>query len=218
MDIKNAKIKVTLTIICIISLLLIMTLDSLAVIDQAGIFSVDELKGAYGTQLAQLAKNGMQKLGYNITEYNDTVTNRQTILNYITDSGNHYAMYLNGHGSNDVFAIQQYGGSDTIITPTNNTIRGYWHFIFMSSCYSAATDSFANAFKTTGYSNRAFMGWYKEVATAWSYTWAEVFWSHVGENTLRQVALDATSVSTTPGTTPIRMYGDKTWYGWAWDK
>lgn len=215
-NISVLKDKLVVIVIIMITLFFASSLNSFAVIDQAGIFSANSLQIGYEIQLAQLAREGMQKLGYNITEYNDSVTEIETIVNYITDSGNHYAMYLNGHGAEDVFSIYQTGNE--IITPTNNTIKGYWHFIFMSSCSSAATDTFANAFKTTGYTNRAFMGWYKTVEVGWNYRWSQQFWPHVGENTLRQVALDATSVSNTPGTTPIRMYGDKNWYGWAWDK
>ena len=66
-------------------------------------------------------------------------------------------------------------------------------------------------------SNKAFLGYYQTITIGNNTTWNQLFWNYVGGMNLRDAALKATEFTNVAGSVPIRMYGDKTWYGWAWD-
>lgn len=190
---------------------------SFASTDQAAIYFSSDFAGEQcAKDAANYAGLTFRKLGYNLTTVNGAnlyvMTNsNQTVLNYITGSGNNYGLYVSSHGGTGWFSMQLNGS--TKIYPSD--IKGNWHFVFLDSCRSLANGDFASAFKTTSaYSNRAILGWYKDVTTGASAEFWPHFYSFAGTESLRDCALDA--ASNCVADTPIRFYGDSSWNGYAW--
>lgn len=208
------KIKSKMIIITLLALLSIsISTNVFAATDQAGVFSTQDFVGYYGVPTVQVAKTGIEKLGYSVTHYNESVSSKSTVMDYINTSGKNYCLYLKCHASPTVLAIVNESASTYI---SQSEISGNWHFVFLDGCSTAADDGWANAFNTVGYSNRAFLGWYQTVWTDKVYDFSLVFWDEVGTKSLRDAALSAASSVPESGSTPIRMYGDKTWWGAAW--
>lgn len=208
------KVKNKMIIIAILSIFIISIASNVfAATDQAGLFCTGDLTNSYGSLTLSLARDGMSKLGYNIVQYNDCVTSKSTIMNYINMSGSNYGLYLKSHGSPTDLAVIN-GQFDTYINVSE--VSGNWHFVFLDGCSTAADSRWADAFHTTGYSGRGFLGWYQTVWTDDVYEFSKSFWNQVGSKSLRDAALAAASTVPGSGTTPIRMYGDKSYYGWAW--
>lgn len=205
----------------IISMLLILTLQisSFAVIDQAKLFlSTDFQNNSLAVQAMNHSVDTFQTLGYDIQGglplLHYYVTNsKSTILNWLSGDGNNYGFLVSSHGNTGFFTMQS-GNTSARIYPSD--ITGYWHFVFLDSCSSMANDSLAAAFKTTGYSNRASLGWYTTVGTDGSEEWWSYFKNVAGTTNLRSACLAA--ADNCSNSTPIRIYGDKTWNGYAWDK
>lgn len=208
------KIKKQIIAIMILTIVMISIIPkTFAATDQAGLFCTKDLTNSYGSLTLNLARSGMSKLGYNITSYDDSVTTKSTIMDYINRSSSNYGLYLKSHGSPTDLAVVN-GQFDTYINLSE--ISGNWHFVFLDGCSTAADSRWADAFRTTGYSNRGFLGWYDTVWTDKVYDFSKTFWNEVGSKSLRDAALAAANSVPGSGTTPIRMYGDKTYYGWAW--
>lgn len=213
--------KKRLFVTLLISILIILSLQfsSFAVIDQAQLFlSTDFQNDSSATQAMKYGVKTFQTLGYNITSGNILrryiITNsKSTVLNYISGTGNNYAFLVSSHGNSNCFAMQN-GNSSSYIYPSD--ISGYWHFVFLDSCSSMANDSFARAFRTTGYDYRASFGWYTTVTTSGSEEWWSHFKDVAGTTNIRSACLAAADQCS--NSTPIRIYGDKTWDGKAWDK
>lgn len=210
-----------LTTILIISLILvcILQISSFAVIDQAKLFISTEISKINTTNETMVyAAQTFKKLGYDVqpgtAHLNYTITGlKKDVLNYISGTGNNYALFVYAHGGTGVFTMDNTKASEVIYT---SNISGYWHFVFLNSCSCMSNDAFAQAFKTVGYSNRASLGWYDTVQYIGTYEWWSHFKDFAGKENLRDACLDAASLC--EHSTPIRMYGDKTWYGYAWDK
>lgn len=207
--------------ITIISLILIciLQISSLAVIDQAQLFlSTDFQNDADAVQAMKHGVKTFQTLGYNIQgglpllHYSIT-DSKATVLQYIRGTGNNYAFLVSSHGNSSLFAMKLKDDNQDIYP---KDISGYWHFVFLDSCSSMANDSFAQAFKTVGYSNRASFGWYTTVETPGSREWWSYFKKVAGTTNIRSACLSAADLCSND--TPIRIYGDKTWNGKAWDK
>ncbi len=217
---KSIKKSIIFIILIFIIFTILLTNVSFAATDQVGLFRSSETSDSNALNIASSAINSIySKLGYSI------VTNSPAT---ITNSKNPVLSYINGNGKNYGFSIICHGnGNDTIsrlnvnratsgadaIYPDN--ITGNWHLVILNSCQSLSNPSFANAFKTTSaYSNRAILGWFNEV----EFEALKEFWPHfynkVGTMGLRDLALDAASKCSS--STPIRFYGDTSWYGWAW--
>ena len=158
------------------------------------------------------AATTFQQLGYiNMDGINNnytTTSNKADVLNYINYLGNNFGFYVNAHGNSNCFTMN-INDSNQNIYPSD--IKGYWYLVFLDCCSCLATDTFANAFQTVGYSNRSTLGWYEDV----SISGAEEWWSHfsnvAGTTNIRSACLTAADQSTSY--TPIRIYGDKTWTG-----
>lgn len=156
-----------------------------------------------------------QKLGYINADGTNCITNtgsKEYLLNnWINLSSNNYGFYIYAHGSSSVFALEN-GNSNEYVSPSE--ISGNWHLVFLDSCSCQATNSFATAFNTVGYSNRATLGWYTTVSHQGSAEWWEHFYPIVGTTNLRSACLAAADQCEL--STPIRMYGDTSWDGSAW--
>lgn len=201
-------------IILNISLLLIciLQISSFAVIDQAKFFIAGDIYCSLTLQTTKYAESTFKKLGYDNQGITSTYY-KSTVLDYISGLGNNYGFYEYGHGGTGVFTMKNGDASQYIYT---SDISGYWHLVFLNSCSCLSNDAFGQAFHTVGYSNRAILGWYTTVQFGGSDEWWSYFKNEAGNSNLRTACLNA--ASNCSYSTPIRMYGDKTWYGYAWDK
>lgn len=156
-----------------------------------------------------------QKLGYINANGNNTYTttnDRGYLLNnWIKVSGNNYGFYIYAHGNSSAFTLEK-DNFDRYIHPED--ISGNWHLVFLDSCSCLATDAFATRFNTVGYSNRATLGWYNNINHTDSADWWSHFYPIAGSTNIRSACLSAADQCT--GSTPIRIYGDKAWNGYAW--
>mgnify|MGYP001639825753 FL=1 len=91
-------------------------------------------------------------------------------------------------------------------------ISGNWHLVFLDSCSCLATDRFARAFNVLGHNRRAIMGWYKDIDHRGSSQWWNYFYAYAGNMGLRDACLKAAG-KVDNWSTPIKMYGDKSWNG-----
>ena len=156
-----------------------------------------------------------QKLGYinaiGTNNYTNTNDKNYLLNEWIRISGNNYGFYIYAHGNSSGFTLEN-GNSSKFVSSSD--ISGNWHLVFLDSCSCLATDTFGRAFKTLGYSNRATLGWYMDIAHVASEEWWTHFYPVVGTTNIRSACLTAADQS--QNKTPIRMYGDTSWYGWAW--
>lgn len=209
--------KKTIKTISILLSLLILTINSVsfAATDQFRAFrSYDFEDSDSVSQAVSYAVWTFQDLGYANVDGTNTYTktnDRSVVLNYIGGSGNNYGFFVYAHGNSNLFTMRT-GDTTRYIYPSN--ISGNWHLVFLNCCSCMSTDSFADAFNTVGYSNRASMGWYNTVTIGAAEEWWSHFYSVAGTTNLRSACLAAADQCT--GSTPIRIYGDKTWNGMAW--
>lgn len=177
-------------------------------------FNSVDFNNSVGIETVSLATLSFQKLGY-INEFGankyTTTNSKSTVLNYISGTGNNYGFYVNSHGATNAIVLDKNDNQQIILYPE---ISGYWHLVFLDCCNSAINENFSNAFHTSGYSNRAFLGWYTTVTTYGSREWWGYFYNYVGTTGLRDACLLAADKCS--NSTPIKMYGDKEWYGYAW--
>lgn len=171
----------------------------------AKVFSSSQ--SSYYQSCASYASSGLSSLGYSCTTTMGPIT-RDSMLSWIKNTGNGYAMYVHTLGGTGYFN-DYYGNSIN-----SSMISGNWDFVYIDSSYSAANNSLATAFHTTGYSNRCFLGWYNAITTSNSNTFNYYFWlEYVGKSSIRVAALNASSCVPGSGTTPIRLYGSTTYTG-----
>lgn len=164
-------------------------------------------KSSFYQSCASYASSGLSSLGYSCTTTMGPIT-RDSMLSWIGNTGNGYAMYVHTFGGTGYF--NDYYGSSI----NSSMISGNWDFVYIDSSYSAADSSLASAFHTTGYSNRCFLGWYNAVTTENSYNFNYYFWlTYAGKSSVRTAALNAASHVPGSGTTPIRLYGSTTYTG-----
>ena len=164
-------------------------------------------QSAYYTNCGAYAISGFQTLGYSVTSSVGAIT-KSDMLAWIGNTGNGYAMYVHTLGGSGYFA-DYYGN-----TITSSDIYGNWDFVYIDSSYSAATSSLANAFHTTGYTNRCFLGWSGSVTTGNSETFNYYFWlTYIGNTSVRLAAINAAGYVPGSGTTPIKLYGSTTYTG-----
>lgn len=217
---KLIKKSLLLTALAITIIINLFTNNSFAATDQAASYMSSEVSSSNSLGLAASAIGAIySRLGYNIvTSAPFTATNsKNPVLSYINGTGNNYALNVICHGSGNSTISRlnlntATNGADAIY-PEN--ITGNWHFVILNSCSSLAGPSFANAFKTTSaYSNRAILGWYNSVTFAALGEFWPHFYNKIGTMGLRDLALYA--ASNCSNSTPIRFYGDTSWYGWAW--
>lgn len=156
---------------------------------------------------AAYAVSGLSKLGYSCTSEVGAIT-RNSMLSWIGNTGNGYAMYVHTLGGSGYFN-DYYGYSIT-----SSMISGNWDFVFIDSSYSAADTTLANAFHSTGYSNRCFLGWSGSITSSNAENFGYHFWiDQVGSSSIRSAAVNAAAAVPGSGTTPIRLYGSTTYTG-----
>ena len=171
----------------------------------AKVFSSSQ--SSYYQSCASYASSGLSSLGYSCTTTMGPIT-KDSMLSWIQNTGNGYAMYVHTLGGTGYFN-DYYGNSIN-----SSMISGNWDFVYIDSSYSAANNSLATAFHTTGYSNRCFLGWYNAITTSNSNTFNYYFWlEYVGKSSIRVAALNASSCVPGSGTTPVRLYGSTTYTG-----
>ena len=164
-------------------------------------------QSAYYNNCATYALSGLQTLGYTTYSSIGTIT-KANMLSWIGNTGNGYAMYVHTLGGSGYFA-DYYGN-----TITSSNISGNWDFVYIDSSYSAATSSLANAFHTTGYSNRCFLGWSGTISTTNSNTFNYYFWlTFIGSTSVRTAAINAAAMVPGSGTSPTKLYGSTTYTG-----
>lgn len=157
---------------------------------------------------AVYAVDGLSRLGYSpCTSSIGTIT-RASMLEWIGNTGNGYAMYVHTFGGTGYFN-DYYGYSID-----SSMISGNWDFVYIDSANSAANSDLANAFHTVGYTNRCFLGWNGVVTTANADTFNYYFWlTYVGNSSIRSAAVNAAAHVPGSGTTPIKLYGSTTYTG-----
>lgn len=164
-------------------------------------------QSGYYSNCAVYAVYGMQTLGYTTYSSVGAIT-KSDMLSWIGNTGDGYAFYVHTLGGSGYFS-DYYGN-----TINSSDITGNWDFVYIDSSYSAATNSLANAFHTTGYSNRCFLGWSNTVTTSNSKSFNYYFWlDYVGTSSIQLAAINAAAMVPGAGTTPIKLYGSTTYTG-----
>ena len=198
----NKKI---ISIVSIFLLLLIVLTSTCHASASAKVFTNSQ--SAYYNNCGGYAVSGLGKLGYSCTSSMGAIT-RDSMLRWIRNTGNGYAMYVHTVGGNGYFN-DYYGYSID-----SSMISGNWDFVYIDSSYSATSTTLANAFHTTGYSSRCFLGWYNGITSANSETFNYYFWlTYIGTSSVRNAAINAAACVPGSGTTPIRLYGSTTYTG-----
>lgn len=210
------KKKISFIIFSIFILVCTINVSCFAGVDEVKLFLSDDLdRNVYAQQATVYAGRTFEKLGYKVrknvlTSYFVT-SSKAPVLEYIQESGDNYAFFVDCHGNSNCFAMTN-GDSSTYIYPSN--ITGGWHFVWINACECMATSNFAEAFHTVGYSKRISMGWYLTVTTGATLEWGAHFYNVAGSMGLRDACLNAAGQC--ENSTPIRLYGDKEWNGYAW--
>ena len=198
----NKKIISIVLLIIVISSILATSVNASA---SSKVFSNSQ--STYYGNCGTYAVYGMDELGYTTYSSLGAIT-KSDMLSWIGNTGNGYAMYVHTLGGSGYFN-DYYGYSIT-----SSDISGNWDFVYIDSSSSAATSSLANAFHTTGYSNRCFLGWSNSVTVGNSENFNYYFWlTYVGTSSIQLAALNAASMVPGVGTTPIKLYGSTTYTG-----
>lgn len=212
---KKISKKLVLVLITVISLANVIGCNqAFAVVDEAGIFITHDIPENDRNIAFNAAYSGLEKLGYNITDARSYCETRDDILYFIEKPNKNYCFYFRGHANYNVITAHQNTAEGRI---TTDDITGYWHLVVLAGCSTGQTTDWADAFRVSSGSNKAFLGYYQTVTISNNTEWNRLFWNYVGDMNLRQAALEATEFTDVAGSVPIRMYGDKTWWGWAWD-
>ena len=172
-----------------------------------------ELKNAVYNAKDKGARTFM-KLGYkNVFSSNipivEATSDKNVVLNWIREKSNNYGFYIYAHGDPYVFTMIKNDESQYIYP---REISGNWHLVFLDSCSCLATDRFARAFNVIGHNRRAIIGWYKKIDHRGSSQWWNYFYAYAGNMGLRDACLKAAG-KVDNWSTPIKMYGDKSWNG-----
>lgn len=194
--------------VVLIMILLLLSLSSVCHAS-ASAKSFSSSKSNYYENCGAYAAEGFGRLGYSPSSSSFGGITRDSMLDWIRNSGNGYAMYVHTFGGSGYFN-DYYGYSIDA-----SMISGNWDFVYIDSSYSAATNELANAFHTIGYSKRCFLGWSGAITTTDSECFNGYFWlNYAGRGgSIRSCALNAAACVPGSGTTPTRFYGDSTYTG-----
>lgn len=194
--------------IVLIIFVMLFSFSTISYADSAHVFACSQVNSYLEHRI--YASCGFEDLNYSTVCSYGAVT-KSSVMDWINASSDNYGFYICTLGNSGAF----YDYYDNAITPSE--ITGNWHLVFLDSGSSAATTNFARAFKTYGYSNRAFLGWSSSVNSGDSLEFNYYFWhDYVTETTIRLAAIYAASNVPGDGTTPIRFYGDENWQGYSW--
>lgn len=190
--------------------------------EKAGCYGQTDTNYYKGATTTKLAVAGYKKLGYTTSSTTSDTGSvlRSTITSFMSGS-TAYGLYIRAHGS-----AANSNGVQLLATKVGETysnflytydVSGNWHFVFLDACHTADSSNWANRFNiSSSYSNRAYLGWSGAVLTGNSYKFAVQFWPLVGTMSIRNAAVAAAAEVEGSGTTPIRFYGDTSYYGKAW--
>ena len=171
----------------------------------AKVFSSSQ--STYYTNCGGFAIEGFDRLGYTTHSSLGGIT-KSSMLSWIGNTGNGYAMYVHTVGGTGYF-MDYYGN-----TITSANCSGNWDFVYLDSSNSAVNANFANAFHTTGYSNRCFLGWNGTITFENSNTFNYYFWlTYISYTSVRLAAISAATHVPGSGTSPTKLYGSTTYTG-----
>lgn len=161
--------------------------------------------------MASTARDGMITLGYTSSSWVGVGPLMKTSITSYLQSSTAYGLYIYAHAN-------PYNMADTEKTWAlfSSEVTGNWHFVFLDGCSTAQTTGWAKAFKTIGYSKRAFLGWSTDVYDNYLFIYSAHFWPKVGTGSIRDIAVKAADEVPGIGTTPIKFYGDTTYDGRAY--
>lgn len=190
--------------------------------EKAGCYGQTDTNYYKGATTTNLAVAGYKKLGYTTSSQTSDTGSvlRSTVTSFMSGS-TAYGLYIRAHGSeansNGVQLLATKVGESYSSFLYTYDVSGNWHFVFLDACHTADSSNWANCFNiSSSYSNRAYLGWYGTVTTGNSYLFAVEFWPLVGTMSIRNAAVAAAAEVEGSGTTPIRFYGDTSYYGTAW--
>lgn len=195
-------------------LLVIMGTTSSFAAESAKAFGISEFYPTYIDDM-DFAFGGFEKLGYDAST---CTAYRADIFQWLQANSNNYGFYITTHGPLDqdaangvsFFLTEEY----SYIYPSD--ITGNWHLVYIDACNSKRSNSFADAFKITGRSNRAYLGWATQVPIVSANQFNDYFWNtYVTTRSIQAAAVAAAGQVPGSGTTPIRFAGDTSWYGYA---
>ena len=194
--------------IVLIIFVMLFSFSTISYADSAHVFACSQVNSYLEHRI--YASCGFEDLNYSTVCSYGAVT-KSSVMDWINASSDNYGFYICTIGNPGCF-YDYYGNT---ITPSE--ISGNWHLVFLDSGYSASTNAFATAFRTSGYSNRAFLGWTNTLNSSDSLEFNYYFWhDYSGSATVRLAAIYAANSVPGDGTTPIRFYGDETWHGYSW--
>ena len=169
--------------------------------------------GLINYQAAEYATKALQKLEFNnnyITDQPVLVNTAQEVLNYTNLLGNNYAVAIFGHGVQNVYnQILLNNSSSTLYS---SDISGNWHLVLLNVCHIGGASTFANAFNTVGYSDRATIAFTGSLGMLNARNYWINFYNLACSDTLANINSYASSVSGASGV----VYGDSSWNGYAW--
>lgn len=186
--------------------------------DKAGCYGQTDTNYYKGATTTKLAVAGYKKLGYTTsTQNSDNGTTLSSTISTFMSGSTAYGLYIRAHGNSAMTRLTV--KVDETYTPIlyRSNVSGNWHFVFLDACYTGSDSTWANTFNiSSSYANRAYLGWSGTVLTGNSYKFAVEFWPLVGTMSIRNAAVAAAAEVEGSGTTPIRFYGDTSYYGTAW--
>lgn len=186
--------------------------------DKAGCYGQTDTNYYKGATATKLAAAGYQKLGYTTsTQNSDNGTTLSSTISTFMSGSTAYGLYIRAHGNSAMTRLTiEVDGTYTPILYRSN-VSGNWHFVFLDACYTGSDSTWATSFNiSSSYASRAYLGWSGTVLTGNSYKFAVEFWPLVGTMSIRNAAVAAAAEVEGSGTTPIRFYGDTSYYGKAW--
>ena len=152
---------------------------------------------------------GFDSLNYSPVYNTYGAITKEGILNWIHNTGNGYGFSIRTSAGDGSF-LDSY---DVPIYPSD--ITGNWDLVFLDCAFSAEDSTFAQAFKTVGYSNRGFIGWRDAVSGNRAETFSYYLWNvYVTTRSLNSAVSSAAVEVPSVGAEP-RYFGDTSWYGYA---
>lgn len=214
-------VKVKLGVIIMTLILVIMVGNKVYATDSFRSYIDYESYDGYtiNQQAILYATRTLQRLGYINSGGTDQYTATRyssDVRNYINQSGNNYGLVVFAHGLendyNSIFFNTDNTGGVTRNSLEASQVTGNWHLVLLNTCYVCGNDTFPNAFKTVGYSNRATIGFNNDVSFIDARNYWRGFNNLAGNDSLGNIN---DYLNNLIGTQAL-VYGDWQWNGYAW--
>ncbi|WP_431689845.1 hypothetical protein [Peptostreptococcus anaerobius] len=163
----------------------------------------------FAEQSAQLAEDGLRRLGYvMLPKYITSGEIGDTIINSITTAG-FRGLYIDCHGSTEVLS-----------TDTNEITASYLQkrypnlglrFAFLDACSTGANNNWANTFHISSKAG-AFIGWDRRVGVNEAYDFCGYFWNEANGKKPILKAVQAAEMRASTNARPV-FIGNNTFYG-----